>query len=85
MKYDKQYLGELSLVDRLKHHKAYQQRFTKEDAPLSKVRDVWIVERRFVKPDNSMVGNNRFSNWKTTFLNGTTLCIIKILKLLMNA
>ena len=32
MKYDKQYLGELSLVDRLKHHKAYQQRFTKEDA-----------------------------------------------------
>lgn len=29
MKYDKQYLGELSLVDRLKHHKAYQQRFTK--------------------------------------------------------
>lgn len=55
MKYDKQYLGELSLVDRLKHHKAYQQRFTKEDASI-KVRDVWIVERRFVKPDNSMVG-----------------------------
>lgn len=49
MKYDKQYLGELSLVDRLKHHKAYQQRFTKEDA-LSKVHDVWIVERCFVKP-----------------------------------
>ncbi len=32
MKHDKQYLGELSLVDRLKHHKTYQQRFTKEDA-----------------------------------------------------
>ena len=55
MKYDKQYLGELSLVDRLKHHKAYQQRFTKEDASIQGAR-LWIVERRFVKPDNSMVG-----------------------------
>lgn len=53
MKYDKQYLGELSLVDRLKHHKAYQQRFTKEDASIQGAR---CVERRFVKPDNSMVG-----------------------------
>lgn len=38
MKYDKQYLGELSLVDRLKHHKAYQQRFTKEDASIQGAR-----------------------------------------------
>ena len=52
----KQYLGELSLVDRLKHHKAYQQRFTKEDASIQGARMWGIVERRFVKPDNSMVG-----------------------------
>lgn len=38
MKYDKQYLGELSLVERLKHHKAYQQRFTKEDASIQGAR-----------------------------------------------
>lgn len=56
MKYDKQYLGELSLVDRLNHHKEHINNDLLKKMPLSKVHDVWIVERRFVKPDNSMVG-----------------------------
>ena len=34
MKYDKQSLSELSLVDRLSNHEAFQQRFTKEDASI---------------------------------------------------
>lgn len=38
MKYDKQYLSELSLVDRLKNHQAYQQRFTKDDASIQGAR-----------------------------------------------
>ncbi|MDN8848480.1 hypothetical protein Q0M30_16700, partial [Staphylococcus aureus] len=32
MNYDKQQLHELSLVDRLKSHDAFQQRFTKDEA-----------------------------------------------------
>ena len=47
--------GELSLVDRLKHHKAYQQRFTKEDASIQGARCM-DCGTPFVKPDNSMVG-----------------------------
>lgn len=38
MKYEKQALGELSLVERLQHHKAYQQRFTKEEAGIQGAR-----------------------------------------------
>ena len=34
MKYDKQSLSELSLVDRLSNHEAFQQRFTKENASI---------------------------------------------------
>lgn len=53
MKYDKQSLSELSLVDRLSNHEAFQQRFTKEDASIQ-VRAVWIVEHLFVKLGNLM-------------------------------
>ena len=38
MKYDKQSLSELSLVDRLSNHEAFQQRFTKEDASIQGAR-----------------------------------------------
>ena len=53
MKYDKQSLSELSLVDRLSNHEAFQQRFTKEDASIQGAR-VWIVEHLFVKLGNLM-------------------------------
>ena len=38
MKYNKQSLSELSLVDRLSGHDAFQQRFTKEDASVQGAR-----------------------------------------------
>ena len=38
MKYNKQSLSELSLVDRLSSHEAFQQRFTKEDASIQGAR-----------------------------------------------
>lgn len=51
MKYDKQSLSELSLVDRLSNHEAFQQRFT---MLRFRVRAVWIVEHLFVKLGNLM-------------------------------
>ena len=53
MKYDKQSLSELSLVDRLSNHEAFQQRFTKKMLRF-RVRAVWIVEHLFVKLGNLM-------------------------------
>lgn len=64
MKYDKQYLGELSLVDRLKHHKAYQQRFTKEDASIQGARCMDCGTPFCQTGQQYGRGNNRLSNWK---------------------
>lgn len=54
MKYEKQALAELSLIDRLSNHHAFQQRFTKEDAS-TQGRDVWTAVHLFVKVDYPMV------------------------------
>ena len=49
MKYNKQSLSELSLVDRLSNHDAFQQRFLRMMPPF-KVHVAWIVVHHFVKP-----------------------------------
>ena len=48
MKYEKQSLSELSLVERLKNHDAFQQRFHVMKH-LFKAHDVWIVGHHSVK------------------------------------
>ena len=50
MKYEKQSLAELSLIERLKDTKRSNNDFL-EKKPLFKGQDVWIVERHFVKLD----------------------------------
>ena len=63
MKYEKQSLAELSLIERLEGHEAFQQRFSREEASIQG-QDVWIVERHFVKLDFLSTRNNWLSNRK---------------------
>ena len=63
MKYNKQSLSELSLVDRLSGHDAFQQRFTKEDASVQGARCM-DCGTPFCQTGQLYGRNYRLSYWK---------------------
>ena len=79
MKYEKQSLSELSLVERLKNHDAFQQRFHVMKH-LFKAHDVWIVGHHSVKQVFLSVEKPLVALLVITFLSGMIWFIARISK-----
>ena len=55
MKYEKQSLAELSLIERLEGHEAFQQRFSREEASIQGARCMDCVKLDFLSDEKQLV------------------------------